>query len=369
MAVKRPPTMEATSATVRCLGRVTVAGRRVQWLIGASSAVLLLSAWPAVPAAAESDTTPPSEFDFFADAGDYQTGYGVASPYNNIYVSWGPSFDDESNVSYEITVDGVVTRTIVGVYGYPIITKRIEVPDGHHVVAVNAVDASSNRRASTHTLDVVIDKISPVFTSWPRLLMRTGPVTTDGYPMRYTWSGSDEGTGLVDVRIGPNPECCYQTTPDRTHFDFTIPPRSEMVWRVFLIDGVGRMVKTPRDGYVAPVAWNKTSRSDGWRRAVDESSLDGSEWVSTSLGEKFRVKAEGKSIGWVTSTGPKRGRADVLVNGRLVDSVNLYSAARRPARVVWTTMLPKNEAATITIVNRSPSSRRTVGVDALLVQN
>jgi hypothetical protein len=337
--------------------------------MGASSALLLLSAWSAAPASATSDTTPPHEFDFVADAGDYQDGYYVASPYNNIYVSWQPALDDESEVTYEITVDGLVTRTITEVYDNPTITKRVEVPDGRHSVGVTAVDASNNRRSSTHTLDVVIDKVSPVFTSWPRLLMRTGPVTADGYPMRYTWSGSDEGTGLVDVRIGPNPECCFQTTPDRTHFDFAIPPRSETVWRVFLIDGVGRMVKTPRNAYITPVPWTQTSRSDGWRRVVDKSSLDGSEWVSTSIGERFRVTAEGKSLGWVASTGPKRGRADVLVNGRVVDRVNLYSAVRRPARVVWTSALPKHNAATITIVNRSPTSRRTVGVDALLVQN
>ena len=34
------------------------------------------------------DTTPPAPFDFVADAGDYQTGYAVASPYSNIYVTW-----------------------------------------------------------------------------------------------------------------------------------------------------------------------------------------------------------------------------------------------------------------------------------------
>jgi hypothetical protein len=57
------------------------------------------------------------------------------------------------------------------------------------------------------------------------------------------------------------------------------------------------------------------------------------------------------------------------MGGRLVGTVNLYSPTRRPARVVWAHLLPRNEAATVTIVNRSPAGRRLIGVDALLVQN
>jgi hypothetical protein len=331
-------------------------------------AVLATFALGAPAARATDDATPPEPFDIVADAGDYQTGYTVAAPYNSIYISWHATVDDTSPVSYEVTVDGVVVRAVTDVSDHSVITKRIEVPEGRHVVGVQAVDAAGNRRGSTHTLDVVIDKVSPTFTSFPLLLLRKGQVSEQGYPMRFTWTATDVGTGLSHVRIGPNQSCCYTTGPDRTRFDFTVEPRSLVTWRLWLYDGVGRITKTQRDGYVAPIAWGSTKRSDGWRRHADASAIDGSEWLSTQPGDRLTVTAEGRSLAWVATTGPTRGRADVVLNGRVVDTVNLNSAERRPGRVVWAGKLPLGTTSTVTIVNRSADRRPTVGVDALLLQ-
>jgi hypothetical protein len=330
-------------------------------------ALLLIVLLPALPASASGDVTPPNPFDFVADSGDYQTGYGVASPYNNIYVTWQVTSDDQSAVSYEVTVDGVLDRVVTDTYGWLTVTKRVEVPDGSHVVGVTAVDASGNRQDATHSLDVVIDKIDPWFTTKPQLLLRTGPVTSAGYPMRYTWTGTDEGTGLVAARIGPNQECCYTMSPTRKRFDFTVPPQSPTVWRLWLVDGVGRLVKTPRSGYVDPAPWSSTKHSDRWHKVDDSTALDGSEWVSTHPGDRFSITATGESIGWVTSTGPHRGRADVMVGNKVVDTVSLHSRHRRAAQVVWTARLSGRKATKVTIVNRSSGSRDTIGVDALLL--
>jgi hypothetical protein len=322
---------------------------------------------PALPASASGDGTPPAPFDFVSDAGDYQTGYSVASPYNNIYVTWLPTTDDQSAVTYEVSVDEVVAVVVADANGVSAITKRVDVPDGSHIVALAAIDASGNRTASTHTLDVVVDKVDPWFTSSPRLSLRIGPVTETGYPMRYTWSGSDEGTGLVAARIGPDRDCCFTLSPARTHYDFTLPPRSETCWRMWLVDGVGRVAKVPRSGYVAPALWRDTTHSGRWHQADGAGALDGSEWLSERPGDRFSVTAQGRSIGWVASTGPRKGRADVMVGKRVVASVNLYSADRRPARVVWTGQLPRHKTGTVTIVNRSSSARPTIGVDAFLI--
>ncbi|MFL6181094.1 MAG: hypothetical protein ACJ73J_02195 [Actinomycetes bacterium] len=343
--------------------------RRMRWLCAAIGVFCTAMLVPTLPANATGDTTPPGAFDLVADAGEYQTGYQVATPYNNIYVTWLPSVDDQWSVSYEVIVDDQVARVVTDAYGTDPITKRIDVPDGSHVVSVTAIDAAGNRTVATHGLDVVVDKVDPWFTSWPRLFLRTGPITDEGYPMRFTWSGDDEGTGLVAARIGPNKDCCYTLSPTLTHYDFTLPPRSETVWRMWLVDGVGRVVKTPRSGYVAPAPWSETTHSGKWRKSDDTSATDGWEWLSQRQGDRFSITTAGKSIGWVTSTGPNRGRAEVMVGKKVVATVNLYSAQRRPARVVWTSLLPKQERTTVTIVNQSPSSRPTIGVDDLLVHS
>jgi hypothetical protein len=335
--------------------------------VAAVAGVALGLVTPATVSAAEADVTPPAAFDIVPDAGEFQSGWNVASPYSSVYVTWEVTTDETSTVTYEIGVDGVVSR-LVDEVGYTTLTKRVEVPEGTHTVSVTAVDSAGNRRPATNTLDVVVDKESPVFTSHPLLLLRTGPITDAGYPMRFTWSGSDEGTGLALGRIGPDESCCYTFDPTLNQYDFAVPAQSSVAWRIWLYDGVGRLTRTGRDGYVAPVPWSDTRRSVGWERAADAQALDGSEWISDDRGDRFRTAVQGRSVAWVTSTGPRRGVAEVLLDGRVVASVDLYSAERRPARVVWTRKISGADTTVVTVVNRSRGQRDTIGVDAFLLQ-
>lgn len=345
-------------------------GRARQW--GAPTLALVLPIAlvlvGATSAAADPDTQAPDPFDIVADAGEFQTAYSVAAPYNSIYVTWEATTDDTSAVSYEVTVDDAVVRLVTDVDGYILVTKRVEVPEGRHVVGVTAVDAAGNRQPAEHTLDVVVDKVSPTFTSFPLLLLRIGRVTDAGYPVRYTWTGTDVGTGLAQVTIGPSSECCFTVSPELTSFDFTVEPESPVAWRLRLYDGVGRIGRVIRDAYISPVPWSESRHSNGWTQRPDSSAIDDSEWVSSTKGDRFSFKAVGRSVAWVATTGPTRGRADVLLNGRVVDTVSLTTAKRHEARVVWASKLPLGQESTVTIVNRSKGSRQVVGVDALLLQ-
>ncbi|MEO8106592.1 MAG: hypothetical protein ABI720_04675 [Actinomycetes bacterium] len=319
------------------------------------------------PAQAAGDTTPPAPFDIVRDVGEFQTGYSVAAPYNNIYISWQMTTDDSSSVHYEVTVDGKVERSVTDDV-YVVITKRIEVPDGRHIVGVTAVDSTGNRRDATHDLEVIVDKDSPVFTTSPLLMLRTGSVTDQGYPMRFTWAGADVGTGLSAVHVGPNEECCYTIGPRRTTFDFAVEPLSSVAWRIWLYDGVGRLTRTVRDGYVSVVPNSSMTYRDGWQKRSAASAMGGSEWQTKRAGARATATLQGRSVGWVAVTGPTRGKADVLVNGKVVATVNLYSADRRPARVVWAGKLVRGRVSKVSIVSRSTDRRPLIGVDALLLQ-
>lgn len=337
-------------------------------LVAALTVLTGLTGPVSTDALASIDTTPPGAFDIVPDAGDYQTGFVVAAPYSNIYVTWQSTTDETSAVTYEVTVDDVVVRVVADVEVYQSITKRIEVPEGTHIVAIIAIDAAGNRQMATHSLDVTIDKVSPTFTSFPLLVLRRGKVTDDGYPMRYTWTGTDVGTGLSTVRIGPNQECCYTTAASSTSYNFTVAPESSVAWRLWLYDGVGRSTHTQRDGYVSQSPRSATDRSDSWHKHSDALAMDGTEWVSTSTGGRFKTTVSGRSVAWVATTGPTRGRADVLLNGRVVDTVSLYSAKRVHQRVVWAGKLPLGTSSTVSIINRSGKQRPMIGVDALLLQ-
>lgn len=347
--------------------RRALTARRRAILVVALSLPGVLGLLPATAAAAgQGDTTPPAAFDVVPD-GEFQTGWSVLSPYSNVYVTWQVTTDETSAVTYRIRVDGEVVRQLTDVAGSTV-TKRIDVPDGQHVVTVAAYDQAGNERLATHALDVVVDTVAPVFTSGPRLLLRTGRVTDAGYPLRFTWSGKDEGTGLALGRIGPNATCCYSFDPTLDQYDFTVRPRSSTAWRIWLYDGVGRVTRVGRDGYVAPVDWSETRRSSGWSVVPAPGVLGGSEWVSRKAGDRFSATVKGRSVAWVATTGPRKGSAKVLMDGVVVATVDLHSPQRRPARVVWTAPVTRAEATRVTVVNRSSDRRSQVGVDALLLQ-
>lgn len=74
-------------AVGRTCRRASTAHRRVLIAV-ALSLPGLIGLLPATSAAAGQDTTPPAAFDIVPDAGEFQTGWRVASPYSNLYITW-----------------------------------------------------------------------------------------------------------------------------------------------------------------------------------------------------------------------------------------------------------------------------------------
>ncbi len=324
---------------------------------------------PVVGAAgAAVDTTPPNPFDIIADAGDYQTGYSIASPWTSVSVSWYLTTDDTSAVVYEMAVDGVAQRVVEPVDGYATLSKRVDVSDGEHVISITALDDAGNRQPANQTVDVVVDKISPVFTSYSVLRLRTGAVSMDALPVRYTWTAADEGTGLAKIRVGYGHSCCFWLPPEATMHDFTVPIRSLRNWRVFLYDGVGRMERVTRQVFIEPIDPKLVTREGKWPTRTVDGALGGDERVSSNVGDRVVLKVTGRSVAWVTSKGPKRGVADVYLDGKRVATVDLSAPELTPSRSVWAVKLGHGQAHRVTIVNRSPKSRRAVGLDTILVQ-
>lgn len=346
--------------------RASVLGRR-----RLLAAVVLVSAAIVIPvteAGASADVTAPAAFDMVADAGDYQTGYSVASPWSSVSVSWYVTTDDTSAVSYQIALDGAVVRVANDSVTDGMLSKRIDVPDGEHEVVVTAVDAAGNRQAANQVLDVVVDKYTPTFTSNPTLAFHPGPVTLESVPVRYTWSGTDIGTGLARVHIGYTVGCCEEVSVSATHHDFNVPMQSSAAWRVFLIDGVGRTAMVPREMYVEPVPDRQLQFDGRWRKHVTQLALNGDEMVSSHAGDRVSVRVTGRSAALVAAKGPKYGKVDVLLNGRQIDTVNLASPQRHSSTIVWSHRFSRDQAQRITVINHSAKDGSVVVVDGVLVQ-
>jgi len=337
----------------------------------AASFTATLPAAAAVAATVE-DSNAPAAFDIVADAGDYQTGFAIASPWTSVSVSWYLTTDDASSqldISYEMAVDGVLARTVkaqdvsLGTF-----SKRLDVPDGSHVLTVAAIDEAGNRREANQQLTVVVDKVSPTFAPGAALQIRRAHVTSDAVPMRFTWQARDVGTGISYFRVGYGNSCCFETGPKATAANFTIPTYSDRTWRVHAVDGVGRTDHVSRQAWIRPLGDRRIGYRDGWKSQRLAGSFSGSEHTSNDRGDRAVFDVEGRGFAWVATLGPKRGVADVYVDGRLKATVNLKAASLRPSEVVHVQPVRFGGQHRVVIVNRSPRERPTISVDAILVQ-
>ena len=267
-----------------------------------------------------------------------------------------------------MAVDGVVQRIVEPTDTLPTLSKRVDVRGGEHVIQITALDEAGNRQPANQTVDVVVDKVDPVFTSYPLLLLHTGQVTMDAIPVRFTWTASDKGTGLAQTRVGYGDDCCFWLSPTSTKHDFTVAVGSLRNWRVWVEDGVGRFARAARQVDIEPVAEKQITRVGNWRTRAIDGAINDDERVSSTPGDRLVVKVTGRSVAWVTSKGPQRGVADVYVDHRKVATVDLFASTLSPSRSVWTSKLGRGAAHRITIVNRSPKSRPAVGLDTILLQ-
>jgi hypothetical protein len=80
----------------------------------------------------------------------------------------------------------------------------------------------------------------------------------------------------------------------------------------------------------------------------------------------------GREVAWIGSFGPNRGRAKVYIDGALAETVDLYAAAHRHRRVLFSTSWENAGVHTIkvkVIAKGSLSSGSRVYVDAFITLN
>jgi len=340
---------------------------------GATVTVAAATVSATLPAAAAGDTDAPAPFDLVADAGDYQNGYAIASPWTSVSASWYLTTDDVSSqldISYEMAVDGVVLRTVQAQDAAPgTFTKRLDIADGTHILTITAVDEAGNRQLANQQLSVVVDKVDPTFLPGASLDMRRGHVTSEAIPMRYTWKARDVGTGLSHFRVGYGSTCCFETGPKTTSANFEIPAYSDRTFRVIAFDGVGRTDHVSRKAWIHPLAHKQLAYRGGWKSQQVAGSFGLKEHTSNDRGDRAVFNVRGRAFAWVATLGPKRGVADVYVDGRLADSVNLKADSLRPSQIVFVKQVSVSRKHRVVIVNRSPRDRATISVEAILIQS
>lgn len=107
--------------------------------------------------------------------------------------------------------------------------------------------------------------------------------------------------------------------------------------------------------------------SGAWATSKCTCFIDGTNRNATKKGASATFTYTGAVAGWVTETGPKRGKAKVYQDGVLKATVNLNAKANSGARVMWSNWFPTVGKHTLKIVVVGTKGHSRVDVDAFLV--
>ena len=107
--------------------------------------------------------------------------------------------------------------------------------------------------------------------------------------------------------------------------------------------------------------------STGWHSGASSTYYGGHDRCTTLKGAKAGRKFTGTEVAWVATKSPKRGAADVYLDGKLVAKVNLHSSTTIPRDIVFHHAWTTSGTHTIRIVNLATSGHPRIDIDAFAV--
>jgi trimeric autotransporter adhesin len=102
-----------------------------------------------------------------------------------------------------------------------------------------------------------------------------------------------------------------------------------------------------------------------WKRVALSGASGGYVKKSGNTGARATFSFSGRTIGWVSTLGPDRGKADVWLDGVKVATIDLYTPTSQKARLVWTspTTGPGSHSLQIRVLGTRNASSTGVRID------
>ena len=105
-----------------------------------------------------------------------------------------------------------------------------------------------------------------------------------------------------------------------------------------------------------------------WKASASTSYMGGKARYTKSAGARATYSFTGRSVSWVTATGPTRGWAEVWVDGTFRATIRLYASTTTTRKAMYTRTWAAPGQHTIQVrVLGSPSSHPRVDVDSFVV--
>lgn len=268
----------------------------------------------------------------------------TADPTMNI----GP---DSSGSEIEVTVNGVAADGV-----YPVLVTATGSLNSAYAAASFVVDATGPTAAVTKVGFVAMSTIS----------------TGGAIPLGITWNASDAASGIASVELDHSPNgsgwaAIYGpagTVVSPTQYTTSAGPHQ---FQVIATDAVGN--DTTSSAFIRSLTGFQETQLTYTKAWLTNTSA-GAPWGNTKYTTKRKATATltfiGTDVVWIAQRGPKRGVANVFIDG-VKTHVDLFSTSLSERRVVFMATGLSASQHTIKIKVKGTSGRPRVDVDGILV--
>ena len=238
-------------------------------------------------------------------------------------------------------------------------------------------DGLTGPPAAVAALVLRLDRAAPTVTA-PAVSIPTGVAAgCDPIPLRLTWSGSDAGgSGIARYELARSTDggaswSVVSTTITAPSTNVTTNPTGNRRYRVRAVDVSGNVGAWVTGAVVKPRLTQQTAGaitySGAWSSAFDSGFCYGSVRRAETGGSFAKYTFTGRSIGFMTTLGPTRGKVKIKVDGTLVATIDTYASSFHKRRIVWQRTWPSAGTHTVKVIVVGTSGRRRVDLDAFVL--
>jgi hypothetical protein len=213
---------------------------------------------------------------------------------------------------------------------------------GLTVLKFIAIDPAGNPSAVI-TENYVITDAPPVVTPPSAEIVAQARMGLDSISVNLSWVGTDDHDQIVryDLEDSVNGQPFSPVLlPSPVAISVTVDLKlgSSHRFRVRAIDAVGN-TSTWQDTAFQVVIDQENARNIGysgkWIRASQVGASGGGVRSSTTSGAEARYKFTGTSVAWISEVSPRRGRADIIIDGVFAETVDMFSPVTTSRQVVF----------------------------------
>jgi hypothetical protein len=214
----------------------------------------------------------------------------------------------------------------------------------HHLVATYA-GIDDLQDPSEDSLDVTAtapDLVDPVVTP-PGERIRATEVDGGKPPIRLGWAGSDDRAGVaryqVRRRIGNRPWEVIRSGLTAASLDLVLKPFGRYRFAVRAVDRAGNaspwMAADAFEVEHIPTVDGRITYRGGWQLGEGDGWSNEMVRHSANRGATATFRFTGRDVAFETAVGPNRGRAQIVVDGVVRATVDLYASKRQTGILAW----------------------------------